>query len=92
VNWEKTLKVAEILEMKFVSCTYMLYITYCVPEAHITCCVYVMYDVIGERRKNYTSFWLGSLKERSHSEDRGVDGRMRLEWILGRMARKREVD
>jgi hypothetical protein len=27
-----------------------------------------------------------SQKERDHSEDRGVDGRMGSEWILGRLA------
>jgi len=26
------------------------------------------------------------MKERDHSEDRGVDGRMGSEWILGRLA------
>jgi hypothetical protein len=26
---------------------------------------------------------VGKLKERDHSEDRGVDGRMESEWILG---------
>jgi hypothetical protein len=31
-------------------------------------------------------FWWGNPKERSHSEDLGVDGRMGLEWILGRLA------
>jgi hypothetical protein len=30
--------------------------------------------------------WWESLKERDHSEDKGVDGRMGLEWILGRLA------
>lgn len=58
MNWEKTLKVAEILEIKFVSCTYMLCITYCVSEAHITC-VYVMYDAIGERRKKLYKLLVG---------------------------------
>jgi hypothetical protein len=31
-------------------------------------------------------FWWESPKERDYSEDRGVDGRMGLEWILGRLA------
>jgi hypothetical protein len=39
-----------------------------------------------ERGGNCTGFWLESLKERDHSEDQGVDGKMRLEWILGRLA------
>jgi len=29
----------------------------------------------------YTGFWLGSLKERNHLEDTGVDGRIILIWI-----------
>jgi hypothetical protein len=41
---------------------------------------------MGEKKKVYKV--LGeSLKERDHSEDRGVDGRMRSEWILRRLAR-----
>jgi hypothetical protein len=32
------------------------------------------------------SFWWESPKERDHSKDRGVDGRMGLEWTLGRLA------
>jgi hypothetical protein len=31
----------------------------------------------------HTIFWLENLKERDHSEDLGVDGRIKLEWILG---------
>jgi hypothetical protein len=38
-----------------------------------------------EDRKLY-SVWWESPKERDHSEDRGVDGRMGSEWILGRLA------
>jgi hypothetical protein len=30
-------------------------------------------------------FWWESPKEREHSEDRDVDGRMGSEWILGRL-------
>jgi hypothetical protein len=40
---------------------------------------------MGEEKK-YTRFWWESLKERGHSEDQGVDGRMGSEWILGRLA------
>jgi hypothetical protein len=29
---------------------------------------------------------VGNPKERDHLEDQGVDGRMRSEWILGRLA------
>jgi hypothetical protein len=37
---------------------------------------------MGEER----TFWLESPKERDHSEDQGVGGRMGSEWILGRLA------
>jgi hypothetical protein len=40
----------------------------------------------GQERRKCTTFWWESLKERDHSEDQGVDGRMSLEWILGRLA------
>jgi hypothetical protein len=41
---------------------------------------------MGEERKIVcTRFWWESPKERDHSEDRSVDGRMGSEWILGRM-------
>jgi hypothetical protein len=39
-----------------------------------------------ERRENCTRFWRESPKERDHSEDQGVGGRMGSEWILGRLA------
>jgi hypothetical protein len=39
-----------------------------------------------ERRKNCTRFWWESPKERDHSEDQGVGGRMGSEWILRRLA------
>jgi hypothetical protein len=39
-----------------------------------------------ERREMYTRFWRERLKERDHSEYRGVDGRMGSEWLLGRLA------
>jgi hypothetical protein len=38
------------------------------------------------RRDKCTRFWLEGPKERDHSEDQGVDGRMASEWILGRLA------
>ena len=30
----------------------------------------------------YTEFWWGSLRERDHLEDLGVDGRIILRWIF----------
>jgi hypothetical protein len=30
----------------------------------------------------YTGFWWGNLRERSHLEDLGVDGRIILRWIF----------
>jgi hypothetical protein len=39
-----------------------------------------------ERRGKCTRVWWESPKERDHSEDRGVDGRMGSEWILGILA------
>jgi hypothetical protein len=38
-----------------------------------------------ERRKKCTRFWWESLNERGHLKYRGIDGRMGLEWILGRL-------
>jgi hypothetical protein len=38
-----------------------------------------------ERREKCTRFWWENPKERDHSEDRGVDGRMGSEWISGRL-------
>jgi hypothetical protein len=38
------------------------------------------------REKSVRGFWGESLKEGDHSEDQGVDGRMCLEWILGRLS------
>jgi hypothetical protein len=38
------------------------------------------------RREKCTRFWWGILKERDHSEDRGVDERMESEWILRTLA------
>jgi hypothetical protein len=32
-------------------------------------------------------FWLGNLKRRHHSEDLGIDGRIILECILGKVGR-----
>jgi hypothetical protein len=40
---------------------------------------------MGKERK-YAKFWWETPKERYHSEDQGVDGRMGSEWILGRWA------
>jgi hypothetical protein len=36
--------------------------------------------------RNYTWFWWESQKEKDHSEDQGVHGRMVSEFILGRLA------
>ena len=41
----------------------------------------------GGRGETYTGFWWGSLRERYHLEDQGVDGRIILKWIF----RKRDV-
>jgi hypothetical protein len=38
-----------------------------------------------ERRGMCTGFWCESSKERDHSEDHAVDGRMGSEWMLGRL-------
>jgi hypothetical protein len=37
-----------------------------------------------ENREKCTRFWWESPKERDHSEDRSVDGRMGSEWTLGK--------
>jgi hypothetical protein len=39
-----------------------------------------------ECREKCTRFWWEFSKERDHSKDQGVDGRMGLEWILGTLA------
>jgi hypothetical protein len=39
----------------------------------------------GTGEKNVQSFG-GKARRRDHSEDQGVKGRMRSEWILGRLA------
>jgi hypothetical protein len=41
---------------------------------------------MAEERKLYRAFWWESPKERDHSEDQGVGGRMGSGWILGRLA------
>jgi hypothetical protein len=38
-----------------------------------------------DRREKGTGFWCQGPKERDHLKDRGVDGQMGLEWILGRL-------
>ena len=32
----------------------------------------------------YSGFWWGNLRERDHSGDTGVDGRVILRWIFGK--------
>jgi hypothetical protein len=39
-----------------------------------------------EEEKKCTRFWWESPKERDHSEDQGVGGKLGSEWILGRLA------
>jgi hypothetical protein len=38
-----------------------------------------------KKREKCTRFWWESPKERDHSKDQGVDGRMGSEWIVGRL-------
>jgi hypothetical protein len=45
-----------------------------------------------ERRDKYKRFWWKSPKERDHLEDKGVDGRIGSELILGRLAGGCELD
>jgi hypothetical protein len=33
----------------------------------------------------HTGFWWGNLRERDHSEDPGVDGRIILRWIFWKL-------
>jgi hypothetical protein len=40
---------------------------------------------IGDEMK-VSRFWYESPNKRDHSEDRGVDGRMGSEWLLGGLA------
>jgi hypothetical protein len=44
------------------------------------------------RGEKCTKFWWGSPKERDHSKDEGVEGRMGSEWILGRLGGGGELD
>jgi len=36
----------------------------------------------------YTIFWLENLKGRDHSEELGIDGKIIIEWILGKKSGK----
>jgi hypothetical protein len=37
---------------------------------------------VQRREEVHTGFWWGNLRERDHSEDPGVDGRIILRWIF----------
>jgi hypothetical protein len=39
-----------------------------------------------DRGRKGKKFWWGSPKERDHSEDQGVEGRMESQWVVGRLA------
>jgi hypothetical protein len=39
-----------------------------------------------ERGEKFTRFWWESPKEGDHLEDGGINGRIGLEWIFGRLA------
>jgi hypothetical protein len=41
-----------------------------------------------ERREMHTIFWLGNLRRRVHLENLGIDGKIILEWILGKYCGK----
>jgi hypothetical protein len=66
---------------------------YIIIYIYVIICVYVcvmiyVYVVshVWERREKFTRFLWESPKVGDHSEDRGLDGRMGSEWILGRLA------
>jgi hypothetical protein len=40
----------------------------------------------------HTAFWLGNQKGRDHLEDLGIDGKIILEWILGKEGGKVWMD
>jgi hypothetical protein len=44
------------------------------------------------RREVHTGFWWGNLRERSHLEDAGVDGRIILRWIYRKCDRGHGLD
>jgi hypothetical protein len=39
-----------------------------------------------------TKFWSENLKGRDHSEDLGIDGKIILEWILGKQGKECGLD
>ena len=39
------------------------------------------------RGEVYTGFWFGNLRERDHSEDIAIDGKIILKWILNWVGR-----
>jgi hypothetical protein len=39
---------------------------------------------MGERGEMHAEFWSENLKGRDHSEDLGIDGKITVEWTLGK--------
>jgi hypothetical protein len=58
----------------------------CIMRSFVTCTLHQV--ILGSSNQGgsdmITIFWLEKLKGRDHSEDLGVDGRIILEWILGK--------
>jgi hypothetical protein len=46
--------------------------------------LYIVTYLTWVRRKMHSEIWSDNLKRRDHSEDIGIDGRILLEWILGK--------